>query len=181
MTDLLMMIAGHGSGPAVCLSIGGGGRPADGAAGGNGRRPELRVSGTPGKLAVARDRGVPVPAGTILDRAGNPTTAPEDYFNGGMLLPAGGHKGTGLALLVDVLGGILTGAGCPSCEQSTPINGVLFLMLNPGFFRAQDAIDRDLASLLRAIKATPPAAGVDEVLVPGEPEQRNQAGRPAPA
>ena len=128
-----------------------------------------------GKLAVARDRGVPVPEGTILDGGGNPTTDPADYFNGGMLLPAGGHKGSGLALLVDVLGGIVTGVGCPSCDQFTPLNGVFFLVLDPACMRARDEVDRDLASLVRAIKATPPAAGFDEVLLPGEPEQRNRA------
>jgi LDH2 family malate/lactate/ureidoglycolate dehydrogenase len=48
-------------------------------------------------------------------------------------------------------------------------------MLNPGFFRTHEAIERDLSELLGTIKATPPAAGFEEVLLPGEPEQRHLA------
>jgi LDH2 family malate/lactate/ureidoglycolate dehydrogenase len=128
-----------------------------------------------GKLKIARNLGQPVPEGTILNRDGQSSTNPEDFYEGGVMLPFGGHKGSALALLVDVLGGIIIGAGCASLEESNLVNGVLFLMLNPGVFQTHEAIERDLGELLGTIKATPPAAGFEEVLLPGEPEQRKLA------
>ena len=59
---------------------------------------------------------------------------PADVYDGGMLLPAAGHKGYGLALLTDYLGGILTGAGGPGIPGSILGNGVLFVLLNIDFF-----------------------------------------------
>jgi hydroxycarboxylate dehydrogenase B len=58
-----------------------------------------------GKLQVARAKDVPVPPGSILDKDGNPTTNANDFYNGGMLLPFGGHKGYALAMFVEMLGG----------------------------------------------------------------------------
>src|SRR5438046_9438063 len=69
-----------------------------------------------GKIEIARRRGEPIPEGWAIDREGRSTTNPDDMVDGGALLPVGsdrdrsGHKGYGLALTVDALCGVLTGA-----------------------------------------------------------------------
>ena len=67
-----------------------------------------------GKVRVARNKGETLPEGLVRDRDGRPTTDPNDLYQGGALLPVGGHKGSALSLLVDLLGGALTGQGVPS-------------------------------------------------------------------
>ena len=74
-----------------------------------------------GKLLVRRKRHEGVPEGWIIDGDGRPTTNVEDYFSGGALLPLGGtvgYKGFGLGLIVDILGGALTGSGCAARRWS---------------------------------------------------------------
>ena len=125
-----------------------------------------------GKLRIARNRGQSVPEGWILRADGQPTTHPEDFYAGGVLLPAAGHKGYGLALLVEFLGGILTGRGSPALPGFRTGNGVLFLVLSVEAFRPPEAFLAEGAALCEKTKAVPPAAGFDEVLLPGEPEHR---------
>lgn len=132
-----------------------------------------------GKLRVARNQGRSIPEGWIMGSDGRPTTRPEDYYAGGVLLPAAGHKGYGLSLLVEFLGGILTGRGCPAFPDFVPGNGVFFLALDIGAFRPAEAFLADAAALCEAVKAVPLAAGFDEVLLPGEPEQRTVERRRA--
>jgi len=98
--------------------------------------------------------------------------SPEDYYAGGMLLPAAGHKGYGLALLMEFLAGLLTGSGCAALPGFAPGNGVLFLVLSIEAFRPLEAFLADGAALCERVKAVPPAPGFDEVLLPGEPEHR---------
>jgi len=133
-----------------------------------------------GKLRVARNRGQSVPEGWILDADGQPSTNPEDFYTGGVLLPAAGHKGYGFSILVEFLGGILTGSGCPALPEFTLVgNGVLFLALSIQAFRPLEAFLADGAALCDQIKAVPPAPGFDEVLLPGEPEHRTTEQRQA--
>ena len=66
-----------------------------------------------GKVRVAQRLGKSVPNDTILDSDGNPSNDPNDFYDGGCLLPLGGHKGYGLSLICDVLAGMLTGSGTP--------------------------------------------------------------------
>ena len=84
---------------------------------------------------MAFNSGKEIPEGWALDKNGSPTKNPGDVYDGGMLLPAAGHKGFGLALLTDYLGGILTGAGGPGIPGSILGNGVLFIFLNISYFR----------------------------------------------
>lgn len=129
-----------------------------------------------GKLRIARNRGVPIPEGWILDAEGRPSTNPNDFYDGGVILPAAGHKGYGLALLAEFLGGLLTDeAG----EEFLGGNGVLFIGLAPGAFRPAEEFLADAAALSARAKATPPAAGFAEVLLPGEPEERMAVQRRA--
>ena len=67
-----------------------------------------------GKINLQRSRNEPVPLGWIVDKDGNPTTDPNDYFAGGAILPVGadqGHKGYGLSFMVEMFSGLLTGLG----------------------------------------------------------------------
>lgn len=126
-----------------------------------------------GKVRVARNKGETLPQGWILDSAGRPSANPNDLYDGGMLLPMAQHKGYGLSLLVEFLGGILTGQGCPGLPTYTSLkNGVLFLVLTPEPFRPAQDFLIDSAALCAQVKSIPPAPGFAEVMLPGEPEQR---------
>ena len=76
-----------------------------------------------GKVRVAMNGGKPIPEGLVLDKHGRPTRNPADLYDDGMLLPAAGHKGYSLALLTDLLGGVLTGAGGPTLPGTILGNG----------------------------------------------------------
>jgi uncharacterized oxidoreductase len=133
-----------------------------------------------GKVRIARNKGQSIPEGWILDSQGRSTTNPEDLYNGGMLLPAAGHKGYGLALLVEFLGGLLTGGGGPAIPTYKAVgNGVVFIVLSIEAFRPLEAFLGDTAILCEQVKETKPAPGFQEVLLPGEPEQRMAEQRQA--
>jgi uncharacterized oxidoreductase len=132
-----------------------------------------------GKVRVARNRGKSIPEGWVLDSQGRPSTDPNALYADGMLLPAATHKGYALSLLVEFLGGILTGNGSPALGNVRPGNGVLFLVLDMAAFRPLAETMADGARLAETVKAVPPAPGFDEVLLPGEPEQRMQSERRA--
>ncbi|HEV8633625.1 MAG TPA: Ldh family oxidoreductase [Chloroflexota bacterium] len=134
-----------------------------------------------GKIQVARAKGEPLPPGSILDRDGNPTTNAEDFYQGGVMLPFGGHKGYALSLVVELLGRVLTGAdehaegGRGGAVYGR--SGALVLAIDPGLFRDPGAFRRGVDETLRRVKAAPPAPGFDAVMVPGEPEARTRAQR----
>ncbi len=129
-----------------------------------------------GRLRLARQNGLPVPDGWIVDASGRPTNDPADFYDGGALLPAGGHRGYALAVLAEVLGGVLAGAGCASAGDA-PGNGVLLVALAPDAWRDPasflDGVDR----VADAVLSVPPANGVDRVRLPGEPERECEATR----
>ena len=62
-----------------------------------------------GKIRLRRRTGEEVPEGWLIDRDGHPTTNIDDYDNGGALLPAGGHKGYGLAVIGEIVGSAMLG------------------------------------------------------------------------
>jgi uncharacterized oxidoreductase len=130
-----------------------------------------------GKVRVARNRGKSIPEGWILNNAGLPSTNPADLYDGGMLLPAATHKGYALSLLVEFMAGLLTGGGTPVLPGYTPGNGVLFIVLNIAAFRSPSGYESDSQAVAQRVKATKPAPGFDQVLLPGEPEQRMAATR----
>jgi len=130
-----------------------------------------------GKVRVARNRGKSIPEGWILNKEGLPTTNPADLYEGGMLLPAATHKGYALSLLVEFMAGLLTGGGTPVLPGFTPGNCVLFIVLDIAAFRPPEEFDRDSQAVARRVKGIKPAPGFDEVLLPGEPEQRMAAAR----
>jgi hydroxycarboxylate dehydrogenase B len=134
-----------------------------------------------GKIMVARAKGAPLPPGSIQDAEGRPSTRADDYASGGSLLPFGGHKGYGLMVVVELLGRVLTGSsGYAENGRGGDVygqSGTLVLAMDPGLFRDRAEYDRDADATLRRIKGIPPAPGIDEVLLPGEPERRARADR----
>lgn len=132
-----------------------------------------------GKVRVARNGGKEIPLGWVLDKDGNPTSNPADLYEGGMLVPAAGHKGYSLSLLVDLLGGMLTGGGSAPQGGTMQSNGVLFIVLNVAAFRSPEEFQAEALELAERIKSTPPAPGFSAVLLPGEPEQQTATQRNA--
>ncbi len=133
-----------------------------------------------GKVRVAKNQGKLVPEGWIQDSQGLPSTTPDDLYDGGTLLPLGEHKGYCLSLLMEFMGGVLTGQGnlgLPNCTSLK--NGVIFMALSIEAFRPLEDFLNDGATLCDLMKTTPPAPGIDEVLLPGEPEQHTSKLRQA--
>jgi LDH2 family malate/lactate/ureidoglycolate dehydrogenase len=128
-----------------------------------------------GKVKVAKARHAQLPPDCIVDREGRPTTDPQAFFDGGALLPFGGHKGYAIAVIAELLSGPLIGAEAyPAVTQRS---GIFILALDAAAFRPAPDYRRALAETLGRIKGVPPAPGFDEVLVPGEPEARMRALR----
>jgi len=123
-----------------------------------------------GKIQVARAKHEQLPPGSIIDKDGNPATDPEQYRDGGALLPFGGHKGYGLAVVSVLLSKVLAGA-----SDFTPdgrLDGAFILAIDAGIFRDRSKAEAEAGALFDRIKEVPPAPGFDEVLIPGEPEVR---------
>ena len=131
-----------------------------------------------GKVRNARIEGRPIPDGWVLDREGQPTVDPTDLYDDGMLLPAGAYKGYGLSVLVELLGGLLTGMGAPMLpEAGRFINGMLFIILDIGTFRSVEEFEADARRLGDILVETPTDAETDCVLLPGDLEERTRAAR----
>lgn len=133
-----------------------------------------------GKISLARNRKEQVPPGWIIDKDGNPTTDPDDYFAGGAILPVGadqGHKGYGLSFMVEVFSGLLTGLGFGIDPQARHNDGVFIGVFNVEHFRPLDRFKNELAEFIDFVKTSPPAAGFSEVLYPGEIEYRTEQRR----
>lgn len=136
-----------------------------------------------GKVRVAANKGVRVPEGWLIDHEGNPTTDPTVIKGpppNGAILPMGGivaHKGYSLGVLVEILGGTLSGQGCAQGEQIVESNGVLFTVYDISFFSDLDWYYEEVEGMIQHVKASRTAPGFDEILLPGEPEFRLAATR----
>lgn len=115
------------------------------------------------EIVVHRQRGEPIPLGWALDRDGRPTTDPAAALDGGTMVPAGGHKGAGLAFLVEILAAWMTGAtlsiDASSFADATggpPRTGQFFLAVSPGPI-AGEAAEARLGRLLSAVADQPGA------------------------
>ena len=120
------------------------------------------------KIRVFQMRGMKLPPGCIVDKHGQPSVNPDDYFDGGRLLVFGGYKGYAFSLLTCLLGG-LTGAFNPETRQ---IGGVFFQAISISAFQPLETYQQNVGDFLDGIRSIPPAPGFSEVLVPGDPERR---------
>ena len=128
-----------------------------------------------GKIKVAKAKHEQLPPNCLLDKNGEPTTNPNDFFNGGFMLPFGGHKGYALAIIAELLSGPLVGN--ESYSGVTQRSGIFIFALRSDLFQAKDTYDQALQKSIKKIKGIPPAKGFSEVLMPGEPEARTAQGR----
>lgn len=135
-----------------------------------------------GKVRVKKNRGEPTPEGWLIDSEGNPTTDPNKYYDvpRGAFLPLGGiagHKGFGLGMVVDILSGVLTGAGTTR-ENITRIgNGVFITVIDIKRFLPLEDFKRQVDEFISYVKSSPTMPGVEEILVPGEVEAKEEAKR----
>ena len=129
-----------------------------------------------GKVMVARAKPEQLPENTLLDAEGQPTRDPNAYFAGGALLPFGGHKGYGLSLVSALFSGVLTQAAHFD-DGARGGGGVLMVAIDAGAFGPAERAIADADAAFDTLKAVPPAAGVAEVLIPGEPEARSRERR----
>jgi uncharacterized oxidoreductase len=134
-----------------------------------------------GKLRVKFNRGESVPPGIMLDGRGEPSTDPRAYYTepAGSLLTAGAHKGFGLSIAIEILGGILSGAGAASGEPSVFRNGTLIVCIDPTRFLPLADFHAQVAALMDWVRSAPLAAGATEIMIPGEPEARVERERRA--
>ena len=133
-----------------------------------------------GKIYAARERGVEIPTGWAIDNQGAPTTDPASALSG-LLLPMAGHKGYAIAFMIDVLSGVLTGSsfgtGVSGPQQAERRSGAghLVLALEIEAFLPLEEFNRRMEQLIGEVKSVPLAQGFDEVLFPGEVEDRSSA------
>lgn len=148
-----------------------------------------------GKVEIKRRKKEPMPDGWAIDREGRPTRDPEAMIEGGAQLPLGsdeersGHKGYCLAAMVDILTCVLSGANwgpfAPpfALRQEIPEESVgkgighFFGAWQIEGFRDPDTFKTQIDKWVRTFRATKPAPGFDEVLIPGDPEREAEARR----
>jgi LDH2 family malate/lactate/ureidoglycolate dehydrogenase len=112
---------------------------------------------------LLRERlGEPLPDGVAIGPGGEPTTNAA-LARRGALLPFGGYKGFGLALMVQALG-VLAGSGSEHASDY----GYLFIAFRPDLFGPVDVFDRRVSELIERVKATPREKGIDEIRIPSE-------------
>ena len=132
-----------------------------------------------GKVRLKQRRNQPVPAGWIIDAEGAPTTNVEAFYANppGALLPFGGiaaQKGFGLGLLVDILSGALSGAGCTHAGESRPGNGMFVSAINIASFIDPGAFYQEVDRFIEYVKSAKQSPNVEEILVPGERGSRKR-------
>jgi uncharacterized oxidoreductase len=123
-----------------------------------------------GKLRIARATGRAIPPGLIQDEHGHPSTNATDFYDGGALLPFGGHKGYGLSVMIELIAGALSG-NHPSCLPSYKGgNGVVAIAIRPSAFNSYEAFLDDVSRAATLVRGTPPLQADSPVLLPGDPE-----------
>src|SRR5262249_7502789 len=115
-----------------------------------------------------------LPAGWAITAEGNPVTNPSEFYGPpmGAILSAG-HKGYGLALVVDILAGAVTGGGCarPVDHVHTPVNGFVVMAINVALFTESSDFTKAVDGLLRHVKSSPALVPGKGVLIPNKLEK----------
>ena len=135
-----------------------------------------------GKLRVAQNKGEKVPFGRLIDDQGRPTDDPRYAVVApyGAMLPFGEHKGSGMAIACELLGGALTGGGTWHYEESSKqrvLNGMLAIVIDAAKLGTGDAFARETRLFLDWLRKGRAAPGVDKVRIAGEPERELRAKR----
>ena len=148
-----------------------------------GKRPPLLVDMAAtgvarGKIYLARNKQLPIPLGWAINSEGAPTTDPQEAIDG-IILPMAEHKGYAIAMMVDMLSGVLTGSGFLSAVHSPYKTaeksncGHLMVAMNIAAFQPLMQFEQRMEEFISEIKSVPLAKGHDEVFYPGEMEANN--------
>jgi uncharacterized oxidoreductase len=135
-----------------------------------------------GKTRVAHNKGVAVEPGTLIDDRGEPTVEPRYAVIEplGALLPFGEHKGAGLALICELLGGALAGGATGRAVtdgRRRVLNSMLSILVDPARLGTAANLAREMEGFVAYATASPPQPGVERVLTPGEPERATRERR----
>jgi uncharacterized oxidoreductase len=143
-----------------------------------------------GKVLVASNGGKPLPPDALIELDGRLSGDPRTLYGPdegvgtrsaaggeGAIRAFGEHKGSGLALLCELLAGALTGSGTCGPSAKRFCNGMLSIYVAPSAMGSQDAFVEETRAYLDFFKSSRPAAPGGEVLLPGEPERRTHAER----
>lgn len=139
-----------------------------------------------GKMRVAHNKGERVPEGYLIDERGAPTTdpgvvvVPQAGGLFGALTTFGEHKGYGMAVACELLGGALSGGGTwhrAADTARTVLNGMLTVLIDPARLGTQQAFEQEAAAFVDWLRQCPPGAGFEGVQIAGEPERRARVAR----
>ena len=136
-----------------------------------------------GKVRVKKIAGEPVPPGWLLDAEGRPTTDPNTLYADppGSILPMGGaqaYKGFGLAFMIEMLCGGLSGGDTARPNPPKPVGNCVFLVvIDPKHFAGMEHLEREVRHLEAYVRGVPRIDGVEEILLPGDPERRSVGQR----
>ena len=135
-----------------------------------------------GKIRVAHNKGETLKPGLLLDDRGRPTTDPRygviQPF--GALTTFGVHKGYGLAVVAELLGGALTGGGTWHTDDRSKmrvLNGMLSILIDPTRLGTAPVFAEEAVAFVDWVKRSPPAEGVERVRIAGDPERETRARR----
>ena len=133
-----------------------------------------------GKARVAYNKGVPVADGCLIDDAGNPTNDPTGFIRDhtGALRAFGTHKGSGLAIMCEIMASAVAGGqGAFHEAKGGVLNSMLATIIDLSKLGDPIAIAADIQAVKAHVKSARPAPGFEAVLTPGEPERRYAAKR----
>jgi len=137
-----------------------------------------------GKTRVAHNQGKRLEPGIVIDDKGDPSTDPRYSVIPpfGAIMPFGEHKGSGLALACELLGGALAGGGTqhlPDQGKMRVMNGMLSILIDPEALGTAQFLAAQAEAFIAWEKASPPAAGAEGVLIAGDPERARRRERAA--
>ena len=135
-----------------------------------------------GKIRVAHNKGVKVAPGLLIDDKGDPTVDPRYGVIEplGALTTMGLHKGYGLAVACELLGGALSGGGTQRTGERSKkrvLNGMLSILIDPAKLGTGAFFENEAAAFVEWVKQSPPAPGFDKVRIAGDPERETRAKR----
>lgn len=139
-----------------------------------------------GKMRVAHNKGERIPPGYLIDEEGRPTDDPGVVVvpqpNGlfGALMTFGEHKGYGMAIACELLGGALTGGGTWHRQADTArsvFNGMLTVLIDPAKLGTEARFAEEASAFVEWLRKSPAGEGFDHVQIAGEPERAARAAR----
>ena len=135
-----------------------------------------------GKIRVAHNKGVKVAPGLLIDDKGSPTVDPRYGVIEplGALTTMGLHKGYGLAVACELLGGALSGGGTQRTGERGKmrvLNGMLSILIDPARLGSGEFFGDEAAAFIEWVKQSPPGPGFDKVRIAGDPERETRAKR----